>query len=313
MKLKLARDLKVFIASIVFSGVLILSGILTQSREVLGISLIISTFVIVMLQLFFKYSRFRTFKEMEERFPIFLRDLIESLRSGMPFHQAVVINSRVDYGKLSSEVRKMSHQISWGLPFDKVIDQFAERMRKSRRLHIAIKTIKESYMSGGDVVSTLESIADSLITLEESEKEKKALLSQYVVLMYAISFIFVGIVVALNRFLIPVFQTATIPGAENIGLINPCNVAGLGFANYICNIYSFVAQFLLGIKDPSSIGSYYTSLFFIMSLIVAFFSGLVAGQISENSVAAGIRHSLIMVIVVVGAFLLLINLNIIGV
>ena len=42
---------------------------------------------------------------------------------------------------------------------------------------------QETYKSGGDVVRTLESLADSSLVLQESSKERKSLLQQYVVLM----------------------------------------------------------------------------------------------------------------------------------
>jgi flagellar protein FlaJ len=294
------------------SLILIVGALVSRQTGIIGNMIIISVFIIAVPQFFFNYQQFKDVKEMEEKFPLFLRDLIESLRSGMPFHQAIVYNSKLDYGKLSVEVKKMAHQISWGVPFNRVIDQFSERVKKSKKINVALKIIKESYFSGGDVVSTLEAVADANTILDDAEKEKKTLLNQYVILMYALAFLFVGIVVAINKLMIPIFQASSIPGgAESIGLSNPCNSCG-GFSCSVCGAYGALSSNLFSI-DPTTIGAYYTSLFFLMSIIVSFSSGLVAGQISENSIFAGLKHSLIMTVSVVGAFYILIYLKLLGV
>jgi flagellar protein FlaJ len=148
--------------------------------------------------------------------------------------------------------------------------------------------------------------------LVESEKEKKSILSQYVVLMYAIALIFIAIVVAINKLLLPIFSSTTELGVgESIGLVNPCESC-FDLACNICNGYNFISSFFLRI-ETTGIASYYTALFFTMSLIQSFFAGLVAGQISENSLVAGLKHSLILVAVTWGAFLILIQVGLLGV
>ena len=314
MKISLSFENKMLVISLFVSIILIVLGIVSSQPGVIGNFIILSVFITTLPQFFFRYKKYTALKEMETYFPVFLRDLIESLRSGMPFHQAIISSSKVNYGKLSDEVVKMANQLSWGLPFNKVIDQFSERTRRSRRLNNIIKIIRESYFSGGDVVSTLESAADAMTVLDEIEKEGKSLLNQYVILMYAIAFLFVGIVVAINKLMIPIFQTNAPMQVSGIwGLANPC-ASCYGVACQICNSYTFISSFLFypAIVDPSSIAVYYTALFFMMCIIVSVSCGLVAGQISENSIVAGIKHSLIMSTSTVGAFYILVQLKLLG-
>jgi hypothetical protein len=73
---------------------------------------------------------------------------------------------------------------------------------------------------------------------------------------------------------------------------------------FISNVFSI---------NPESIGAYYTSLFFLMSMVEAMCCGLVAGQISENSVTAGVKHSIIMVVISFAAFGILVRLKLLGV
>ena len=308
---KLNPEVRVFLICLGISAFLIFLGIITGDPGVRGSSVILSVFIMATPYLVMRYSKFKALKEMEEKFPMFLRDMIESIRSGMPFHKALLITSKFDYGKLSKEVKKTANQISWGIPFDKAIEQFAERLKSSKRLYTALKTIKESYLSGGDVVSILESVADTNIMLEESEKEKKSVLSQYVVLMYAVCFLFVGIVAAINKLMVPIFQITDVPGAsEVLGISNPCEVCQ-GMECPICSIFkSACVAFSI---ETENIGCYYTSLFFFMTIVEAASCGLVAGQISENSLVAGIKHSLIMGFATFGAFNILIRIGIMGV
>ncbi len=304
-------------------AVLVAVGALSNNVGVLGIMIIIGVFINISPQIMLLYQKYRQLKEMEEKFPSFLRDLTENIRSGMPFHKAVIASSKTDYGTLSAEVRKMAHQLSWGVTLDKALDKFAERVKASRRLYAAAKIIRESFASGGEVVSTLESVADSSLSLEEAEKEKKSLLNQYVVLMYAISIIFVVIISAINKFLIPIFQTAGDTAASGaiesiVSLENPCNTC-LGFECNVCDFYNAVAYVVVRDPvtgqaiDPVNITVYYTSLFFLMAIIQAILSGLVAGQISEGSIRAGIKHSMILAGITIGAFLIMIKFGFLGI
>jgi flagellar protein FlaJ len=296
------------------------TGNWNEFQGTMGPILIFSTLIIGIPQFFLRYQKYKVIRDYEDMFPVFLRDVIESLRSGMPFHKAIIHGSKLDYGKFSIEVRKMANQISWGMPFSKVIDQFIERVKTSKRISLASIAIRETYLSGGDVISTLESIAETNIMLQESEKEKAALLSQYVMLMYAIAFIFVGVVAAINKLMVPIFE-ASLAGAstgQGAFLVNPCSQISAELEYGVCDMLAGVARYALFIVDSpaafyQSIGAYYTSLFFLMVLIQSACCGLVAGQISENSVMAGVKHSIIMLTVCMGTFYILIYLRILGV
>ncbi len=312
IKIMLSKWLKFFLISTLVSSILVLLSLLAHDIGVIGNVIILSTFIIATPQFFIAYQKYRDLKEMEGEFPLFLRDLIENLRSGVAFHKAVIASSKIDYGKLSVEVRKVAHQLTWGMPVEKALNQFATRVKNSKRLYASIKIIRESFVSGGDAVSTLESVADNATLLQDSEKEKKSILDQYVVLMYAISMIFIVIVVVINRLLIPIFQISSESfGGGNIGLTNPCESCA-DFTCNICGLFEGTSQVYFSI-NPGTTASYYTSLFFYMAIVQALFSGLVAGQISENSIIAGLKHSLILVGITLGAFSILVKLKLMGV
>jgi flagellar protein FlaJ len=302
----------VLITSIASIGIISL-GFITSNSGVIGNGIILAIFLVAVPIVIFRYQSFKTLKEMEEKFPLFIRDVVESIRSGMPFHLAIVACSKLDYGRLSKEVNKMSNQITWGIPVIKVLDQFTQRVKGSRRLFDSLQTLRESYMTGGDVAATLDSVADNLTALDDVEKERKVTLNQYVVLMYAIAFIFVGIVTSINKLMLPIFQVASTPGGGQIlGMSNPC-ASTAGFETQICDFYAIPAKYLFLIPDTNAIAAYYVSLFFFMSVIVAISSGLVAGEISEGSTIAGVKHSVIMSAGVIGAMLILRQIGLLGI
>ncbi|MFN6992553.1 MAG: hypothetical protein ACK4MM_07540 [Fervidobacterium sp.] len=54
------------------------------------------------------------------------------------------------------------------------------------------------------------------------------------------------------------------------------------------------------------------ALFFSMVIVQAICGGLVAGQISEGSIKAGIKHSLILLVVTFGIFFILVRVGLLG-
>ncbi|MBI2084289.1 MAG: type II secretion system F family protein [Candidatus Aenigmarchaeota archaeon] len=299
---------QVLLISIGVSAALIIVGLISADSGILGNSIILSTFIIAAPILFVRYKQFRELKEMEEKFPSFLRDLIESIKAGLPLHKAIVNASKINYGSLSSEVNRMANQISWGVPVDKVLRQFSERVKDSKRINASTQVILESYLAGGNVVFTLDTVADSQLKLIDAEKEKESTLGQYTLIMYAVSLVFIVIVVALNKLMVPIFELSA-QGSE-FGIINPCDACA-GLQCGICFLFQGTSSTIFKI-DSTSIAAYYISLFFYMSMIQAIFSGLVAGQISEGSMIAGLRHSLILSSITFGTFSILVRLGLLG-
>jgi flagellar protein FlaJ len=229
-------------------------------------------------------------KVIEDQFPAFLRDLVESKRSGMTMEKSLEFCSKRDYGRLTKEVKMMYNQISWGSPFDDVLQKFASRLADSDLIRRSIRIIIEAYKGGGDVLQTMETIATDATMVKESEKERKARMTQHVFVMYLVYFMFLGIVLALVKILIPIINMplGASPIAEFGG--SPC-VACVGPFCFVCTITEIIClTFGFGLGPEC----FYRAVFFSMAIIQGIFGGLVIGQISEDSVIAGFKHSLIL-------------------
>ncbi|MAF89410.1 MAG: type II secretion system F family protein [archaeon] len=211
---------------------------------------------------YFSYTSRKEIEEIEDQLPAFLRDIAESRKSGLTLPQAVSKSSKTDYGVLSKYVRKMAVQLSWGVPFIEALRRFSRKSR-SRFVQRAIAIIIETQMSGGALSETLDAVANDARIIKEAEAERKTKLQQQTVIMYAIFFLFLMIVISLQKLLVPLV---------------------------------FSRGFTIASIDPEAVLSFYQGIFFSMVVIQAIFTGLIAGQIAEDSVKLGLKHSAIFLV-----------------
>lgn len=315
LNLQLTKRKKILILTILISWLLLLIGFLIKDTGVFGNIIILSIFIIVAPQFILTYVEFREIKDIEYAYPNFLRDLADATKSGMPFHTAIISLSKNNYGSLTPEIKKMATQLSWNVDLIKVLEKSMERLKRSPNLVKTIRILIETYKSGGEISEILDSLSNTLITLQDTEKERNSSLKQYVTAMYAISFVFIGVVVGMSKLMVPIFESSASneQGILGFSSSNPCSfcIFGVTLQCLPCNIYSGICS-LFSI-DQVSISCYYFALFFSMSVIQSITGGIVAGQIGEGSPKAGIKHSLILFSVTVAAFMILVRLKIIGV
>ena len=299
----------VIMIMMVVSAGLILVGTLLGDPAVLGNLIIISVFITAIPYFLFKYSEYLWVKSLEIEFPNFIRDLADSIRS-MPLPVALGVVSKAKYGNLSAEIKSMYNRMTWGTPFLRALQIFEAKTRSSRIITEAMVILKESYNSGGNMVSTLESISRDLIMLREAEQERTSMLRQHIMIMYAIFFMFMGISVMIIVVMVPMIesQSSSAGGFQReLVFSNPCPERGVFFP---CGIYNGISA-TLGIEH-TTIGAYYVALFFTSLMIQGLFVGLITGQLGENSVIAGFKHSLIMMFISIALFLFITKMGIIA-
>jgi flagellar protein FlaJ len=258
---------------------------------------------------YFEYSRI---KAIEDQLPVFLLDLAESQKVGLTLHESLRQAAKTDYGKLSPEIKTVYNQLSWGINVQDVFKNFAKRMKKSMLTSRVVSIINETYISGGDIGRTMEATASDITAIKEAEKERRSVTSEHTFIMYAIYFIFIGIVVGLSQTLIPMLSIGSEAGsAGGIGGIfsftNPCDACVDNPSIYCinCPIFSGLCS-MVGFEQGGS--CYYNALFVLMAAVQGIFSGLVAGQIGEGSVLAGVKHSIIMTTVGVISLVIILTL-----
>jgi flagellar protein FlaJ len=212
------------------------------------------------------YTRYTTRREVEQRFVGYILDLADSINSGMTLPMALEHCSRRDYGALTPLANELNAQVNWGIPFDKALRNFAMGTG-SRSVRRSVTTVIETYKVGGDISDTLAAVSRSMLTIEKLDKERRSSVYSQMVMLYLIFFVFIGILIIMQVSLIPVLSPETIGG---IALTAP------------------------GVAVPVEL---YTETFIYFIIIQGFFAGLAIGKMAEGSVPAGLKHSIILIMI----------------
>jgi flagellar protein FlaJ len=194
----------------------------------------------------------------------FLRDLTETRKTGLSPEACISNLSGRDYGAFSKELRKMSSDIGWGIPMRNVIMSFVKKT-KSWMSQIVMFLLLEAVDVGGGTISMIESLARFNNMTQEVEKEKKVSVRPYMIMPY-----FGAILLVSTTLMTLLFTTNTI---------------AMG-----------------GEEAASSADTGFLSLIFTVSVIThCYLIGLVCGKISEESLAAGFKHSALLVLIAIVA------------
>jgi flagellar protein FlaJ len=205
------------------------------------------------------YIDYRWRKAIDEHLPNLFRSIVQAQETGMTLPQALEEASKRDYGPLTTELKKMSAQISWGLSFEEALQALGRRV-DTLLLQRTVPLITEASRSGGHVEKVFAPTGKFIQTTLLLDKERRNQTRPYVAIIYVAFFVFIFTIILLFRsFFIEVGGSPVLGAA----------VMTQGEMQRI---------------------------FFHMTVIQAFFGGLVAGKMSEGTINAGMKHSLIMMI-----------------
>lgn len=200
----LGRNMKEFLSlavgiSIISLGVLFVypySPLLSAILNIAGL------FIGGVPAVYFIYRRHVVMKEIEDSFVEFMRDVTDSIESGMTLPLALENTAKREYGHLSKHVNALASQVSWGIPFEKALVTFA-RKTGSGTISRAVNTVIDTYKVGGRVSTTLNAVASSLQAIGKIRSERVSASRSQLVTIYVIFGIFIAIMVMLELFMIP--------------------------------------------------------------------------------------------------------------
>lgn len=212
------------------------------------------------------FNRYRVKKEIEEQFLIFIKDLSESIKTGMTLPVALNYCSKKNYMALTPYVNDLASQVDWGIPFKKALETFSKKINNVI-IKRAVNTIIETYKVGGKISDTLSAVGESLVTISKIKKERSSSIRAQLLTSYLIYFIFIFILIVLQTFLIPALTP--MQAAQEVGIA--------------------------GVTGETVSPEVYTSGFINFIIIQGFFAGLVTGKLSEGSIVAGLKHSVLLI------------------
>jgi flagellar protein FlaJ len=231
-------------------------------------------------------------KEIEEKFPEFVRNFVGSVSSGMSPSVAMINVSKEDYGALSPYVRRLGHQLDWAVPFHKAFRQFA-KATGNQLIKKAVSTVIEAESYGGNIEDVLKSVTDSLIEIKKIKSERRASINSQMVQSYIIFVVFLAIVVVIQNFLMPYMQSVSI-STGGLSLTDTPSRAGISIPTKVVIRFSSISEFIISISEWMTSMN---GIFLMLSLTQAFFSGLVLGLFTEGNMKYGIKHSVILMII----------------
>jgi flagellar protein FlaJ len=212
------------------------------------------------------YTRYKESKEVETQFTIFITDFTEAIDSGMTLPMALRFCGKKSYGVLTPSIRSITAQVDWGIPFKEALKMFSHKV-SSLTVRRAITTIIETYKVGGKISDTLRAVGESLIEINKIKAERSVSVQSQILTSYLIFFVFIFILVILQSFLIPALTPQT-------------DVAGIA---------SMSGGAMPEMFPPE--------IFVNFIVVQGFFAGLATGKMAEGSVIAGIKHSLVLIVI----------------
>jgi flagellar protein FlaJ len=205
------------------------------------------------------YLEYRWRKAIDERLPDLFRSIVQGQETGMTLPQALENAAKRNYGPLTVELRKMTAQISWGLPFEEALLAMGRRVN-TILVQRTVPLIIEASRSGGYVEKVFDPMGKFIQSTLLLDKERKNQTRPYAAIIYVAFFVFLFTIILL-------------------------------FKSFFASIEGLP---ILGAATMSSMEM--RRIFFHMTVIQAFFGGLVAGKTGEGTMNAGLKHCLIMMI-----------------
>jgi len=258
----LAYVLLAFLATPAYTDVEVLIDILDDH-------LVVALLIVLVPFGIFHWSWQKTVMGLEAAIPEFLNRLSGINQVGLTLAQAITIVVRADLGVLTYELKKIKRDIDWGASVQDALVRFEERIRTPTIARAVTLITTASRMTGG-IGDVLNIAARDAAMSETLKRERRGEMFIYVTIVYLVFIVFLFVVAVIDaQFLsalagVDALATGSMPG-------------GLSFGN------TPVATF--------------ERLLFHACLIQALFSGLIAGEMGEGSLRAGVKHAAVMVFI----------------
>ena len=211
--------------------------------------------------------------ELEKEFLEFIRSTSDGVKAGIPIPKAICELSDSNFGYLTPHVKKLIHQIEWGIPLQEAFARFA-RDTNNKVIKRTMTIIIEAERSGGNVSTILDSVTNSVLQIRKLKEERKTNTFSQQIQGYIVFFIFILIMSVLQVYLLP--QLDVVGGSALSGVDSAFGFFGAG--------------------ETAEATLDFTEIFSYLIIVQGFFAGLLVGLFSEGNLKSGLRHSLIMVI-----------------
>lgn len=218
---------------------------------------------------FYVFSRYKIRRDIQERFPEFLIEVSDSLTSGMTAFEAIKVAEKGRYGHLNTEIKKMKTQLSWNVPIKDVFQDLSDRIG-SGIIQRVVVTIKEGLLMGGNTSKIFKAAAKEVNQVNQIEHQRKANMSIYMSVIIMCFFIFLAIILILDKTIFARFFELQNLQIQNIG-----------------------NEFKISTINPTELKYALFSFIYVQSLG----SGILAGFMMDGKLSSGVRYGCVLALV----------------
>jgi flagellar protein FlaJ len=218
---------------------------------------------------FYNHVKVKRKREVEDKLPDFLRDIASSTASGMTIYDAIRSASEGDYGELTSELKMMVAQLSWGISIQDALNNFAKRINTNEVKRLAI-TINKALEIGGNTSSVFNSAAKEIDQIKRVELQRKIEMSMYSIVIFISFFVFLAVILVINSTIFAaLYDLQDQMVGQSVGNVR-------------------IAQI-----DPSEVKNMFFAFIFIQSMG----GGILGGFMMEGKLSSGIKQAFVLILV----------------
>ncbi len=196
----------------------------------------------------------------------------------MTLSEAIVVSAGGRYGELTPEIRKMAAQIQWGVPANKALSLFAERV-DTPLVNRVVAIITKANQAGGNVADVLTMVSQDTKEIHQSEDEQRIAMTSYLAVIYISFAVFIVVIIILNtQFLVQMAEAGEQVSPEEIGAEG--GGGGMGGTEIKTENIPIIQY-----------------IFTIAVFVHALGDGIVAGVLQNGSISNGMKHSFILLVI----------------
>lgn len=271
-------DEKPYVVYIISAGIsLIFVAVMLYFKAEISQVIIFTVVLSILPPGLYDFRKKARIKRVEAEFPALLRDISLSVKAGMTIKGALTVCAQGQYGVLTPAIKHLDSLMEWGISFDESLLYLA-RKYPTPLIRRAVATIIEASKTGGEIGPILASVAADAEETKALVRKRSSDTQPYLAVCYMSYLVFLAVILILSHYFIGMMaELVQESGREQ-------------FAGGI--------QFRVSKEDIEL----YRRLFFHAAVIQGGFSGIVTGKMAEGTILAGLKHSLIFIIVALIAY-----------
>ncbi|MEM0358511.1 MAG: type II secretion system F family protein [Candidatus Hadarchaeales archaeon] len=197
----------------------------------------------------------------------FLRALASGIKSGLTLSASLKVTSSADLGPFTRETKKMKRDLSWGISAKEALERFEKRVADSGDIVYVTRVIEKSSETDEDISGVLDILMLDVANKQELRKKREAALGSYKII----------VLMMFGLFLFSTFMVVSSVMSVN-------REVGETAFSYAANVSTI------------------RNLFMHAAMIEGFFAGLLVGQTSSGDLRAGLKYSVVLMLVAFSLF-----------